>query len=153
MQDKGITESKIRHLQLDPPLCIESGTTVGQVLLRMRKEKQSCVLICRQERCVGIFTERDFLNKVLGRNVDMALTVDQFMSSNPQTLTIDDTVGEAIRLMHAHGYRNIPLVDQKGNCAGLVQIRNITQFLAELYPQEVLNARPPQQKFDEPDGA
>ena len=119
----------------------------------MRQERRSCALICNQERCVGIFTERDFLTKVLGKNVELVAAVDEFMSSNPATLTIDDTVGEAIRLMHEHGYRNIPLVDRNGNCAGLVQIRNITQFLAELYPKEVINEMTPQQKFDAPDGA
>ena len=153
MQEKAIIESKIRHLQLDQPLCIESGTSIGDVLLRMKTERRSCVLICRGERCIGIFTERDFLNKILGESVQLAQPVDDFMTGNPQTLTLDGTVGEAIRLMHEHGYRNIPLVDQKGNCTGLIQIRNIIQFLAELYPQEVLNAMPLHQRYAEPDGA
>jgi CBS domain-containing protein len=153
MQEKGIVESKIRHLKLDPPVCVESGSPIGSVVSRMKEETRSCVLICKGEKCIGIFTERDFLNKILGRKVDRSQPVDEFMSANPRTLTVDDTLGDAIQLMHEYGYRNIPLVDQKGNCAGLLQIRNIIQFLAELYPQEVLSARPPQQSFSEPDGA
>jgi CBS domain-containing protein len=75
------------------------------------------------------------------------------MSPDPRTLTIEDTVGKAITIMQEFGFRNIPLVNSRGDCAGLVQIRNIIDFLAELYPEEVLNVPPPASRFSEPDGA
>jgi CBS domain-containing protein len=153
MPDKIIAESKIRHLELDPPLRIPSGTSVHSVLAQMRKQKQTVVLVCRDDDCIGIFTERDFLNKILGLHVDHKATVDQFMSANPQTLTLDDTVGKAIQLMHENGFRNLPVLDGEGKCAGLVRIKNIIDFLAQIYPEEVLNAPPRQERFTAPDGA
>ena len=154
MLEQRIIDTKIRYLELDPPVRVETGFRIGDVLATMRDQRKSCVLVCHGDRCTGIFTERDFLNKIFGKNLNLALPVENFMSPNPKTLTPDDTVGQAIQLMHEHGFRNVPLVDPKGNCAGLVQIRNIIDFLAELYPEEVLNRPPrPEQKFDSPDGA
>jgi CBS domain-containing protein len=135
------------------PLCVQQGTSTIEVLSRMQKERQGCVLICEKDECRGIFTERDYLNKIVGKRVDLSRPVDEFMSNSPKMLTVEDTVGQAIQIMHDHGYRNIPIVDQT-KCVGLLQIRNVIDFLAEIYPQEVLNTPPrPDQRFDEPDGA
>lgn len=152
MREQAVVETKIRHLKVSDPLCVESGSPCGDVISRMQREKRSCILVCREKRPVGIFTERDFLGKLLGKNMDFSRPVDDFMSRDPRVLTMDDTVGQAIRIMHEHGYRNIPLVDQSGACAGLLQIRNVIEFLAELYPEEVLNA-PGRQRFENTDGA
>lgn len=152
MREKAVVETKIRHLRFNDPLRIESGTPSWEVLSRMRLEKQSCVLVCSGKRCIGIFTERDFLNKVLGKTADLSLPVDDFMSRDPRTLTVENTVGEAIGMMHERGFRNIPLVDNAGVCIGLLQVRNIIDFMAEVYPEEVLNA-PTSQSFKDKDGA
>lgn len=154
MREKALTESKIRHLELSPPLQVPAGISVSEVLQLMRTRQQTCALICEGASCEGIFTERDFLLKLCGKNVDLSAPVEQFMTHNPKTLTPEDTVGAAIELMDQFGFRNVPLVDADGRFSGLVQIRDIINFLAELYPQEVLNAPPrPEQTFPQPDGA
>jgi CBS domain-containing protein len=119
----------------------------------MKNTHSSCILICKEGRCVGIFTERDYLNKVLGSPSDRSTPIDEFMSAEPKTLSSNDTVGRAIKMMNEFGFRNIPLVDAEGRCTGLLQIRNIIQFLAELYPEEVLNVQPRRESFQQPDGA
>jgi CBS domain-containing protein len=153
MREQEIQTKRIRHLPLEPAVCIESGTSLHNVVEQMRKKHTSCVLICKGTRCVGIFTERDYLTKVLSMGADRARPVDEFMSSQLKTLSLDDTVGKAISLMNEFGFRNIPLLDREEKCAGLLQIRNIIQFLAELYPEEILNVQPRREPFEQPDGA
>jgi CBS domain-containing protein len=154
MREKVITQEKIKHLELDRPTFVQSGTTVRDVLSIMRKEKQNCILICAGEKCIGIFTERDFLNRILGQFIDLGRTIDNFMTPNPQTLTEEDSVGLAIQMMNQHGYRNVPFTDPNHHSWGLLRIRDIIDYLAELYPEEVLNVPPrPEQQFHEPDGA
>ena len=144
----------IRYLALDSAVCLQSGISLDDAVERMRKEHSSCVLVCKGDRCVGIFTERDFLNKVLSPGaVDRKRPVDEFMSINPRTLSPDDTVGQAIKIMNEFGFRNIPLVGKDEKCVGLLQIRNIIQFLAELYPEEVLNVSARPEAFKQTDGA
>lgn len=151
--ETAITSQKIRHLKLTPPLLISAGTSLTDTVLQMQKAKKSCILVCEEDRCVGIFTERDYLQKIIGKETGSSRPIDDFMSKNPKTLTLENTVGEAIRLMHETGYRNVPLVDREGHCAGLLQIRSIIEFLAELYPEEVLNVAGRDQKFSDADGA
>ena len=153
MRENEIQTNPIRHLPLDPAICVESGASLQDVIARMRESHASCVLICKETRCTGIFTERDYLNKVLSTQVDRLRPIDEFMTAEPKTLSPDDTVGRAVRMMTEFDFRNIPLVDAAGKCTGLLQIRNIIQFLAELYPKEVLNVQPNREAFQQPDGA
>lgn len=153
MAERTIIESKIRHLELAPPLRVSAGSSLFNVILEMKNRKQSCALICEGEFCKGIFTERDYLNRIFGQNVHPSATVDEFMSPNLKTLTMDDTLGQALQLMHENGFRNVPLVDDRGRSAGLLRIRDIIDFLAESYPEEVLNVPPRPERFDAPDGA
>ena len=153
MREQEIQTEPIRHLSLDPAICMESGTPLHLVVDHMRKTHSSCVLVCKEGKCIGIFTERDYLNKVLCVSPDRSKAVDEFMSRDPKTLSSNDTVGAAIQLMNEYGFRNVPLVDAEGKCAGLLQIRNIIQFLAELYPEEVLNVQPRRESFQQTDGA
>jgi CBS domain-containing protein len=154
MSEQQIQKKRIRHLVLEPAVCVQSGTSLRDAVDQMRLSHSSCILISKGEVCIGIFTERDYLNKVLSfQDIDRGRTIDEFMSPSPKILSPDDTVGQAIKIMNEFGFRNIPLIDDLGRCVGLLQIRNIIQFLAELYPEEVLNVSSRQETFRQPDGA
>ena len=112
-----------------------------------------CVAV-EGERLTGILTERDILMKVLGRPVDPAASVDAYMTAHPDTLTADATVGDALALMDRGGYRHVPIVDGKGRIAGLLRQQDVLEYLAEAFPEEILNLPPrPHQRMEEPDGA
>lgn len=135
-------ESKIRLIEPSAPVCVGRDTPVGEAIQAMREGSTGCVLVCEGERLVGIFTERDVLNKVAGENVSFDSPVSRFMTEDPKTLTADDSVTDAIRLMEGGDYRHVPIVTVSGIVGGLISIQHVVQFLAELYPTEVLNLPP-----------
>jgi CBS domain-containing protein len=152
--ETALKESKIRHLALSPLVSITPGTSLGDALQLIKRERAGCVLICENDRAVGIFTERDLLTKVIGAPVDYQSSIGEFMTPDPQTLSPDDSVGDAIVVMHEGGYRHVPLVDQQGRVTGMLGVRDIIHFLAEHFPDEVLNLPPRiHQRMDEPEGA
>jgi len=146
--------SKIRHLALAPAVYVAPGTSLGDVVQAMKRARAACVLICEQDRVAGIFTERDLLTKVIGASVDYASPIEAFMTPAPKTLGLDDSIADTIIVMHEGGYRHIPLVDAENRVTGIVEVRDIIEFLAEHFPDEVLNLPPRiHQRMDAPDGA
>jgi CBS domain-containing protein len=120
----------------------------------MQQAKGDCLLICEDRKLVGIITERDILMKVLGKEADPDQEVDAFMTPNPDTLTLEDTVSAALEMMERGGYRNIPLLGRDGEVAGLLRSQDVLEYVAEAFPEEVLNLPPrPHQKMEEPEGA
>ncbi len=100
-------------------------------------------------------TERDVLMKVVARDVTYEEPVDNFMTRDPLTLTLDDTVGEAISLMNRENIRNVPIINPtNGEAIALFRVQDVIDYLAEAYPEKVLNLPPmPHQLLRTPEGA
>ena len=145
---------KIRALKLPRPLTVESGTSVREVIRKVQQHGAGRVLVSKNNRPVGIMTERDVLMKVVARDVDYDEPVDIFMTRDPLSMTPDDTIGEAISLMNKQGFRNIPIIDpSSGEAIALFRIQDVIDYLAEAYPEKVLNLPPTHQLLATPEGA
>jgi CBS domain-containing protein len=152
--EQALRREKVRNLPRPDPASVLSGTSLGDTLKTMRAAGGAAVLVCRGPRAIGIFTERDVLNKLFDAPVDETLPIDRFMTADPASLPLDATLGDAVRLMTEKGYRNIPLVDADGNSAGMIAARDIVYYVAEHFPTEVANLPPSmEQVYTSPDGA
>ena len=102
----------------------------------------------------GVLTERDIFGRIVAGHVDLAQPVETLMTTEPRTLDLDQTIRDAIELMQTGRYRNVPLVDEGGNLVGVVRQADIIKYLAESFPEELLNLPPrPHQRMKEPEGA
>jgi CBS domain-containing protein len=70
------------------------------------------------------------------------MTVDEIMTSNPATLSENDTLSAAARLMAERGFRHIPIVDTQGGLVGLVTQTDVLAA-ARAGLTEVLSAKAP----------
>ena len=76
------------------------------------------------------------------------------MTAEARMPDLEQTMGEAIELMQTGRYRNVPVVDAAGQLAGLLRQPDILEYLAEAFPEELLNLPPrPHQRMKEPEGA
>jgi len=152
--EEALREERLGSLPLPTPVCVSRGTSLGETLRLMRDEGAGCVLVCEADHPVGIFTERDVLNKLIGGGVSESEAVERFMTPHPACLTPRHTLGDAVRMMTGHGYRHIPLLDERGRKSGLVAARDIVNYIAEHFPAEVVNLPPRlDQMFEKPEGA
>ena len=139
------------------PATIAASSTLGSAIAAMQSGDARSVLITDEDqRLVGVFTERDIVLRVVGVEppADSAGPIGDYMTRNPDTLRLDSTLGEAVQLMERRGYHGVPLVDDEGRVAGHLDARDVLEYIAEAFPQEVLNLPPrPHQQMDQPEGA
>jgi CBS domain-containing protein len=136
-----LSEVKIRHLPLRSPALVERNASIGQTVEAMKAKRLGCALVCEDGKLVGLFTERDLLNKVIGEPINHADSVERVMTADPARLSLDDSVIAAMRLMQEGDYRNIPLVDGAA-AAGVLTVRDLVSYFAEHFPKEALNLPP-----------
>ena len=140
-------------LKMDPPVVVDAATPLRDVLRRMRDEKSGCALVTRDERLAGIFTERDVVARVLGSEGALDQPIAEWMTADPDRVTQTDSIRKAIRLMRRGGFRNVPIVDESDGVVGCVRHKDIVNYLAEHYPEQVLNLPPdPEQVAVEREG-
>jgi CBS domain-containing protein len=149
------TES-VRNIVRHQPPTITSGSPLAEALRIVHEHGGDALLVTdgAAGRLVGIFTEHDVLMRVLGREIDPRRPIDEFMTAGPATLGSDATLVEAMQQMQAGGYRNLPVVDADGRAVGLLRQIDVLEYVAEAFPQEILNLPPrPHQLMEEPEGA
>jgi CBS domain-containing protein len=136
------------------PLAVQLGTSLAEAIRQMQQARGEALLVCDGSRLVGIFTEHDALMKVIGQSVDTTQPIDQLMTRNPRSIGADATLHEALAAMEEGPYRNLPLVDGAGNLVALLRQQDVLEYVAEAFPEEILNLPPrPHQLMEEPEGA
>jgi predicted transcriptional regulator len=131
----------VEHCHPAKPLCAAPDDTVRSVLRMLQETRTGAAMICLDGKLLGIFTERDAL-KLLSAGADLNTPVASVMIKNPVTLRMNDTVGHAIALMSAGGFRRLPIVDQDGKVQGVLKVSNIVHYLVEHFPKVVYTLPP-----------
>jgi len=104
--------------------------TAADAIRKMLDAGIGSVVVCEDNRVVGIFTERDVL-RLAGAAADLERAkLAQAMTRDPLTIGVDDGILEAATLMGDRRVRHLPVV-QDGNLVGMVSIRDVLGFLAE----------------------
>jgi CBS domain-containing protein len=138
-----------------PAIVVDADTPLGEVLGKMRQARRGAVLVVRDGRLAGIFTERDVLLRVAGFGLDVEkATVGEYMTPRPHTLSADSCVAFALNKMVVEGFRHIPLVDEQERPTGMVSMRDLIDYLSDFFSKEILNLPPdPSGVFRNRDGA
>jgi CBS domain-containing protein len=98
----------------------------------MQNHNIGCVLVNAADGSLaGILTERDLLQKVAGRGLELdQCAVKDFMTEIPETSRIDHPLGYAIHRMVVSDLRYLPIVDETGRSVGIASSRDIIDYMA-----------------------
>jgi CBS domain-containing protein len=106
-------------------------TPVTECVRTMTAEKIGALIVLDGERLVGIFTERDALNKVLAAGLDPGSTkVPEVMTKDPYCIPPTTTVGEAMELVTKRRFRHLPIVEN-GKVLAVVSSGDLTHWLVK----------------------
>ena len=139
---KTLKIDSVSRLHLSPPLRIGPSQTVLEAVRLLREEKVGCLLVCEDEKIVGILTERDLLRRVLAVGKPLTLAVAECMTSSPEVVHRKEPISAAVRRMEEGGYRHLPVVDEAGHLVGVLSIKRIIHYLVEHFPSTVYNLPP-----------
>ncbi|MEK6530287.1 MAG: CBS domain-containing protein [candidate division NC10 bacterium] len=126
------------------PICLPATATVHEAITKMLANRRAAVVIVDGDgRLIGIFTERDVLTRVVGQSRDVqGTTLAEVMTRDPEALSPRDRICFAVNRMNNAGYRTVPLVDAERRPIGIVTVSDVVKWLAEIFPEAVLNLRP-----------
>ena len=118
--------------QLDQEfLSVAPDTPALEVIRRMKGAGLGCALVLEKGNLVGIFTERDLLNKLTGPAAKSNQTaVSELMSVNPEILSETDSVAIAVNKMSIGRYRHIP-VRKADRSYSVISIKHVLKYIAK----------------------
>lgn len=141
---KALRSDPISRLPLRGACTASPDASIDEVVRQMAERRVGCVLL--QEggggRLVGIFTERDFVNRVVAAGRDVGGRVGEVMTPDPKTLACHDTLQNAVEVMGSDGYRHVPILGDDGQPVGVLSVKEIIHYLVEYFPAKVYNLPP-----------
>ena len=104
---------------------IDADATVLEAARFMREHNIGALPVLRDGQLVGIFSERDVMNRVvaIGR-MPGTTKISEVMTANPKSVNVTETVENSLFLMREFGFRHLPITDGK-QLKGLVSLRDL----------------------------
>ncbi len=101
------------------------------------KNIAAMIVVDADSKIIGIVTERDMTQRVIAAGVDAAVTpISAIMTANPDTLSPDDSAGDALELMQSRKYRHLP-VKEDDKCVAVVSIRDLYASVKEALEEDI----------------
>lgn len=117
--------SVIREVMTPEPRTLDASATAEAAAGVMRDEDVGAVIVVEDDRVRGIVTDRDLAVRVIadGKNPSRVKLAD-IGSAEVVSLSPDDSVDEAVRLMREHALRRLPVVEN-GRAVGIVSMGDL----------------------------
>jgi CBS domain-containing protein len=107
------------------PLGCAPDTPVATVLETLRRERIGCMVVVDADaRPVGIFTERDVVDRAARGLLDGGAPISALMTTGVHLLPCDATVGDAVLSMVRHSIRHVVVV-RDARFTGVVSQRDV----------------------------
>lgn len=108
-------------------LSISPQATVRDALTLMAKREVGALLVMEGGELLGIISERDYARKVIlmGRT-SKDTRVGEIMSTDPTTVSLEQTVTDCMELMTEGRIRHLPVVDA-GRVVGVISIGDVVK--------------------------
>ena len=116
----------VGSLMTRTPVTIKPSDTVLEAAKTMDKLSIGALPVVDEEgKLVGIITERDLVRRIIAKEKPYDTKVEEVMTPKPLTVTPENTIEEAIRIMSKLKARHLPVVDEEGKLVGIISIKDI----------------------------
>ena len=98
---------------------------LSKCIQEMVEKSFSAVVVCENHRPMGIFSEHDLLNRVVGKGISTEkVSLKDVMTPEPFVANADDELEGIFEKMRAMKIRHAPVVD-KGELVGILSVRDL----------------------------
>ena len=133
---------QVREIMTRNPACCTTDTKLQEVAILMVKHDCGATPVVESKKAmklVGVITDRDITTRSVaeGKN-PLEMTVGDCMSSPCVTVSQDMSIEECCTVMEKNKVRRVPVVDESGNCCGIVAQADIAQHATKQETAEVV---------------
>lgn len=120
---------------------VDASATVAESVGLMNREKIGSVMVIKNGQYVGIFTERDVLNRVISAKLNAEKTrVEKVMTSDFVSVQENSTLRETMHIMTNKRVRHLPVFEEE-KLVGMISIGDVTRKLLEINQNEAASLR------------
>jgi signal-transduction protein with cAMP-binding, CBS, and nucleotidyltransferase domain len=117
-------DAKVRDLMTPGAIGVDYHESIAEAARAMRDWGVGAVLVTKDEVVHGLVTDRDLVVRAMAESKAPDEPVGPLSSGDLVGVDADDDAEVAMRLMHEHAVRRLPVVDH-GQIAGMVSLGDL----------------------------
>ncbi len=122
----------IRQLMVTEMITASPDETVADVAGKMSRNRVGAVLLLRDGKLEGLFSERDLLNRVVAENrAPASVRVGEVATAEVVTVNLDQPVKELLRVFREKKFRHLPVMEG-GVPVGILSTRDLLERSVEV---------------------
>jgi CBS domain-containing protein len=128
--ERSFAEETVAEIQSTPFFAILSSASIGEAIKSLYSSRVSCLLVVEAGCLVGIFTERDVLERVAEWYPRMVnRPVADVMTTNPTVVYETDPAAAALAAIAVAGHRHVPVLSIDERVLGVISPRRVCEFI------------------------
>lgn len=132
---------KVKDVMHKGATCVEPGTPIKDIAMRMRDEDIGAIPIKTDGKLVGMVTDRDITCRALADSGKVAeMTAKDVMSKDVICCSPDDDIETAIQRMEVNHIRRLAVTDADKAIVGMLSLGDISHKVGKSRSGNVLRA-------------
>lgn len=135
MDGQSIFNKTLNSIQLPDLISVNPQALLVEVLHELQKQKIGAVAVAEGSSILGIFSERDFLIRIVGKVQDWKeKKIADFMTKKPIVLNATSSLKEATIVMIRRDFRHIPVWYEEEKKWKIISAKDILRTLISSFP-------------------
>ncbi|MCC7403476.1 MAG: CBS domain-containing protein [Bdellovibrionales bacterium] len=121
-------KTAVDEIMSEGVISVGPTSSIRQVAVLMAGKNVGATVVADGGQMIGMFSERDLLNRVIAKNIDVDKTpVREVMSAPVITIDTGTSANDALYIMTVKHIRHLPVVDKTGKPLGMLGIRDLLE--------------------------
>ncbi|MDD9726014.1 CBS domain-containing protein [Roseovarius sp. SK2] len=117
---------KVSEAMHAPAEWVTADTPVSEIASRMAKDDIGAVPIGKDDKLIGMITDRDLAIRVIAKGLDAhKTTAEEVMTKGIVYCRTEETVEDAIHLMDQKKIRRLPVLDDGKRMVGMLSLGDV----------------------------
>lgn len=132
---------KVRQVMHAPAEWVLAETSVSEVAARMASADIGAIPVGRNDRLIGMITDRDLALRVVAQKRDPLTTrAEEVMTPGLIWCRTEEDVEDAVHLMDQKKIRRLPVISEEKRLVGMLSLGDIADAMPRQLLGEVVNA-------------
>ena len=111
-------------------ITMNCNETVSEAINKYRDYKVGSLIIEDNDRCVGIVTERDLIERAM--HIDPKTKIEEIMSSDIKSIRPLEKIEAAVDMMEKYKIKKLPVISDTDKLVGIITITDIAFKVPDL---------------------
>ncbi len=132
---------KVREAMHKGAEWVSPETPIAEIAQTMRSLDIGCLPVGKNDRLVGMVTDRDIICRGLADSLDPSdLTAENVMTRGIVYCNAEEDLEDALHLMEEKQIRRLPVIDDNKRMVGMLSLGDISHAVARELSGEVVSA-------------